>query len=371
MVNHTDKIKPLGGPLVEVNQASATMSAQKADRFMEQADKKATKFDWFGVSKQQNQEDAAELYAKAAAQYKIMKDYNKAGLCYSKSAQCNMSAGNDIEAKSNWREAGKCYRHVDYHKATDAYKNAIQLNLDADRFGQAARLEEEIGDMLAEDDHLDEAIEAYERSADYYEAENDTGNKNKRLLKVAHMCGKAQKWAKAIKIFESTAKASADNNLLRWKVKEYIFKAMLLNMCLLAEDDISKKKRVQWPDEGMELNQRYCDISDIYASARENKLIVQLLGCMPSEIQEFKDAVASYDRICKLDAWCFELVYFIQKYMEDKIHEAPDLGDDMMSGFDEEEQKSNAADKPQANPFDNAANAKDLENAPDLDSDML
>jgi len=333
---------------------------------MEQADKKANKFDWFGVSKQQNQEDAAELYTKAAAQYKIMKDYNRAGLCYSKSAQCNMSAGNEIEAKSNWREAGKCYRHMDFHKAIDCYKNAIQLNLDADRFGQAARLEEEIGDMLAEDEHLDEAIEAYEQSADYYEAENDTGNKNKRLLKVAHMAGRAQKWTKAIKIFEATARSSADNNLLRWKVKEYIFKAMLLNMCLLAEDDLKKRRKVRWPDSGLEINQRYCDISDIYASARENKLIVQLLNCMPSEIQEFKDHVAGYDRICKLEAWCFELVYFLQKYMEDKLHEAPD----MMSGFeegldDEPDEKESAVPPPteQANPFDNAPDA----NAPDLD----
>jgi len=295
-----------------------------------------------------------------------MKDYNRAGLCYSKSAQCNMSAGNEIEAKSNWREAGKCYRHMDFHKAIDCYKNAIQLNLDADRFGQAARLEEEIGDMLAEDEHLDEAIEAYEQSADYYEAENDTGNKNKRLLKVAHMAGRAQKWTKAIKIFEATARSSADNNLLRWKVKEYIFKAMLLNMCLLAEDDLKKRRKVRWPDSGLEINQRYCDISDIYASARENKLIVQLLNCMPSEIQEFKDHVAGYDRICKLEAWCFELVYFLQKYMEDKLHEAPD----MMSGFeegldDEPDEKESAVPPPteQANPFDNAPDA----NAPDLD----
>merc|ERR1712113_152597 len=151
-----------------------------------------------------------------------------------------MAAQNDIEAKASWREAGKCYRHVDYKKAINSYKNAIQLNLDADRFGQAARLEEEIGDMLAEDDHLDEAIESYEQSADYYEAENDTGNKNKRLLKVAHMCGKAKKYEKAIKIFENTAKQSADNNLLRWKVKEYIFKAMLLQICMLGEDEIVK-----------------------------------------------------------------------------------------------------------------------------------
>ena len=202
------------------------------------AEKKANKFDWFGTVKKQNQEDAAEMYAKAAAQYKIIKEYGKAGLCYSRSAQCNMAAENEIEAKGQWREAGKCYRHVDFKKSIEAYKNAIQLNLDADRFGQAARLQEEIGDMMAEDDHFEEAIAAYEQSADFYEAENDTGNKNKRLLKVAHMCGKAKQWNKAIKIFESTAKQSVDNNLLRWKVKEYIFKAMLLQICRLASEDV-------------------------------------------------------------------------------------------------------------------------------------
>jgi len=352
---------------------------QKADKFMIAADKKAQKFDWFGISKQQNQEDAAEMYAKAAAQYKIIKEYGKAGLCYSKSAQCNMAAQNDIEAKASWREAGKCYRHIDYHKAIDAYKNAIQLNLDADRFGQAARLQEEIGDMLAEDDHLDEAIEAYEQSADYYEAENDTGNKNKRLLKVAHMCGKAKKWEKAIKIFENTAKVSADNNLLRWKVKEYIFKAMLLNICMLAEDDIVRKKNVKWPVAGTTINERYCDISDIYAGSRECKLIVQILDCLPTEIQEFKDAIANYDRICKLEAWNFELVYFIEKYMEDKQHEAPDLQNDIMGGYgDEEEQKNDANDMEEPgqdqnkhNPFDNQMNNNDLADAPDLDGDLL
>jgi len=175
------------------------MAMQKADKYLADAEKQANKFDWFGTVKKQNQEDAAEMYAKAAAQYKIIKEYGKAGLCYSKSAQCNMAAENEIEAKGQWREAGKCYRHVDFKKSINAYKNAIQLNLDADRFGQAARLQEEIGDMMAEDDHFEEAIAAYEQSADYYEAENDTGNKNKRLLKVAHMCGRAKQWPKQLK----------------------------------------------------------------------------------------------------------------------------------------------------------------------------
>lgn len=84
--------------------------------------------------------------------------------------------------------------------------------------------------------------------------------------------------------------------------------------------------------------------------------------------------MASYDRICKMDAWCFELVYFIQKYMEDKIHEAPDLANDMMSGFDDEpDEKKDDVPPPdqQANPFNNAPSANDLADAPDLDADLL
>mmetsp|Transcript_25993 Transcript_25993/g.42486 ORF Transcript_25993/g.42486 Transcript_25993/m.42486 type:complete len:361 (-) Transcript_25993:253-1335(-) len=316
------------------------MSLAKADQFMAQADKKANKFDWFGTAKQQNQEDAAELYGKAAAQYKIAKDYGKAGTCYTNAAQCNMAAENEIEAKQAWREAGKCWRHVDFKRAIECYKNAIQLNLDADRFGQAAKLQEEVGDMLAEDEHLKEAIEAYEQSADYFEAENDTGNKNKRLLKVAHMCGKAGDYEKAIKIFENTAKASVDNNLLRWKVKEYLFKAILCHLCLKADDEIVRKKSVKWPEAGTAVQERYCDISDIYASSRESKLATQLIECLPNnDIQAFKDAVASYDKICTLEKWNFELVYNLQKYMNDRLYAAPDLND---FGDDEEQKQNNA-----------------------------
>ena len=45
-----------------------------------------------------------------------------------------------------------------------------------------------------------------------------------------------------------------------------------------------KKKNIKWPQAGKVINERYCDISDIYASSRECKLIIQLLDCLPSEI---------------------------------------------------------------------------------------
>ena len=121
---------------------------------------------------------------------------------------------------------------------------------------------------------------------------------------------------------------------------------------------------MKWPTDGNEINEKYEDISDIYASSRECKLIKQILESLPDNIPEFKDAVAAYDRIAKLESWNFELVYFIEKYMEDKLHEPPDLDNEL--GFDNDEQKEQE-EKPkvqQNNPFDQQADSND---APDLD----
>ncbi|ETO33295.1 hypothetical protein RFI_03812 [Reticulomyxa filosa] len=74
-------------------------------------------------------------------------DQNKvqnAGDCFKKAAECLMAIGNQIEANTQWKEAGKCYRHIDSNLAIDAYNHAIQHFLDDGKFNQAARLHEEV-----------------------------------------------------------------------------------------------------------------------------------------------------------------------------------------------------------------------------------
>jgi hypothetical protein len=66
--------------------------AMKAEKIYKDAESKANSFTWFGMSKEKNAEEAAELYVKAAAQYKIAKDFMQAGLAYEKAAECNMTA---------------------------------------------------------------------------------------------------------------------------------------------------------------------------------------------------------------------------------------------------------------------------------------
>ena len=164
--------------------------------------------------------------------------------------------------------------------------------------------------MLAQDDNVKEAIAAYEKCAQFYQTENDTTycishlvlyvsflaptkkkkkkkfvsiiiafcffstlnmnnirNANKRLLKVAHLAPKTQNYERAIEIFESVAKDSVDNNLLRWKVKEYLYKSLICQLCAGAADDIKNWSKME------QIADRYKDISDIYATSREAKFL--------------------------------------------------------------------------------------------------
>ena len=65
----------------------------------------------------------------------------------------------------------QCFKTV--NRSVSAYRNCVEHYLGSDRFQQAAKLEEEIGDMFAEDEKYKEAMECYEKAADYFRAEND------------------------------------------------------------------------------------------------------------------------------------------------------------------------------------------------------
>lgn len=135
------------------------------------------------------------------------------------------------------------------------------------------------------------------------------------------------------------------------------------------------------------INERYCDVSDIYANSRECKFINAMLDALPMDIDVFKDAFVNYDRVTKLDAWHTELLVFIQKYMEWKTDAPPiDLlvgsggGGGNVDDVYEEQPKSNIFAQADENNYNNSYvsnvnnNTKyeqheppDLSGAPDAD----
>jgi alpha-soluble NSF attachment protein len=52
------------------------------------------------------------------------------------------------------------------------------------------------------------------------------------FLKVAQFAGTLEDYDRAIDLFERVASKSLDNNLTKWSVREYLFKAMICVLCL-------------------------------------------------------------------------------------------------------------------------------------------
>lgn len=99
-------------------------------------------------------------------------------------------------------------------------------------------------------------MQNYQLAADYYKGENSISASNTCLLKVAQFASElevsypiyirylfcnilttcadpayAKRYNVAIETFETVATQSIDNNLLKWNVKDYYFKALLCHLC--------------------------------------------------------------------------------------------------------------------------------------------
>lgn len=71
------------------------------------------------------------------------------------------------------------------------------------RFTMAAKYHQSIAEMYESDPNtLHQAIEQYEKAADYFKGEESTSSANKCMLKVAQYAAQLEDYEKAINIYE-------------------------------------------------------------------------------------------------------------------------------------------------------------------------
>lgn len=117
---------------------------------------------------------------------------------------------------------------------------------------------------------------------------------------------------KAIGYYEKVGKVSIDNNLMKWSVKDYFFKAGICHLasgvCLripmkqnilfanhfLAQDLVATNRALEG----------YRDLDPTFASTREHALLVDLLQAVEQgEPDTFADKLFQFDQLSKLDKW--------------------------------------------------------------------
>jgi len=277
---------------------------ERAEEWLEKAEKRLKAFSLFGGGSTKF-EDAAEYYAKAANLFKMAKKWEQAGGAFIKAAECNLKSQSKHEAATNYINAGNCLKKVNINDAVTCLRTAVEFFTDDGRFSMAAKHQKEIAELFEQELDFEHAMENYQVAADYYEGENSTSNSNSCLLKVAQYAAQLEKYDKAIEIYEKVAKNSLDNNLLKWGVKDYFFKAVL---CYLAASDLVSAKRSL---------DKYQDMDPTFSSQRESKFLTDIITAYEGyDVDAFTQAVVDFDSVTKLDQWKTTILLRIKNHVK-------------------------------------------------------
>jgi len=286
------------------------MSESKGDDLVKMAEKKLTSWNIFSGNKY---EEAAELYAQAAAQFKISKQWSRAGEAYLQAAESSKKAKNEMEATDFYTQAAQAYRKENPEEALRVYNLAAMLHMEQSHFSTAAKIYKSIGELCEEDRNWGGAIEAYSKCADCHAAEDSNASANQALLKVAHYCALVEDYNKAIELYEQISNASLNSPLLVYSVKDYYFKAMLCRMVVSAT---AQSKYGHYEELEAALD-KYKSNYPAFDDTRECKMVTECLHAMQEdEVEKFQDAIIDYDRIIKIDDWKTALLLKVKKAME-------------------------------------------------------
>ena len=268
----------------------------KALEYIKQAEKKLKpSLSNLFKPKEEQLEDAAELYVKAANSYKIIRDYDEAVKAYVLASECSLNSHNQYDAATALVDAAKTLHNEKPELSIEYYGRAIDLFLDEGKFNIVAKYQMIIAEQYekldnSNHDFMNKAISAYELAAEYYASENSNANKNRCFRKIADMSTHQGKYDYAIQKYEEIIRNSLDNNLLKWGVKELF---VLATICHLAnEDTVSAKLALD----------KYCDWDPSVNSTMENQFLNTICRSVDNyDVDMFVDALVKYDSMGKID----------------------------------------------------------------------
>ncbi|KAH6571785.1 hypothetical protein BASA50_005545 [Batrachochytrium salamandrivorans] len=251
-------------------------------------------------------DEAADLYGRAGVSFKLAKKWKQSGDAFMQKALTLDKMGERDDATSAYLEAAKSFKKESPREAVNALEIAVQLLSQKGRFSAAANNQKQIAEIYENDlADMEKAMSAYDQAGEWYSGEDSTAQANACMLKVAMFSATLEQYEKAVDLFERVANKSLDNNLTKWSVREYLFKA---GICILCIGDTVRTKTTF---------DRYISMDNSFGDTREYKLLESLLTAVENEdVEEFQGHIAGFDRLSKLDEWKVSLLLRIKKKMD-------------------------------------------------------
>ncbi|EPS44886.1 hypothetical protein H072_1128 [Dactylellina haptotyla CBS 200.50] len=264
-------------------------------------------FSWFGGNKQDKIEQAAELYAQAANAFRSANQHQEAGAAFEKAAALSKQIGENNDMAGHLVEAFKAYRLSDPAAAARCMREALG-HYAITNIRRAAQNKQTLAEMLEQNPAMKvEAIKEFNEAADWFRNDNAEALANKNYIKAADLSAEVGDYHTAIAKYEEVANASTNNNLMKWSVKDYLFKSAL---CHLATMDVVAAKRA--------ILQVYPNMDAAFSPpAMEAIFLHNLLECVEEkEQQKFFQNVMQYKERYPLDNWKLDILAKIQNTIE-------------------------------------------------------
>lgn len=285
------------------------MTSAKADELFKKAES-AIAGGFLGLSK--DYEKGYERFVSAAAQYKLDKNYHKAGEAYMRAGDCAIKLKNQYEASQAYVDSANAYKKVDIKQATTMLKLAIDMNIENNRLGAAAKLEKEFAEALEKDGNLSEAIEHYQKANNYYHAEDQPQAAIGCKGKIAALYGELDKFAECVTLYEEIAEFYT-NGPMKHQSREPYVRALI---CRAAQ--INNDNRGEMAAECAEAWTTYTQRDPNLRYTREAEFIAKLLESVEeNDIEKFEDGVQMLDELRLLDDWKTHVLLVMKKNFED------------------------------------------------------
>ncbi|KAF3914251.1 hypothetical protein AA313_de0206139 [Arthrobotrys entomopaga] len=255
-------------------------------------------FGWFS-NKQDKIEQAIETYTQAANAFRASNQGNDAGAAFEKAAALSKSINEPNDQANYLTEAFKAYRLTSPPDAARVMRQAL-AHYSLTNIRRAATNKQTLAEMLEQDPNTKhEAIKEYDEAGDWFRNDNAEALANKCYIKAADLSAETGGYFKAINRYEEVARASVNNNLMKWSVKDYLFKASL---CHLASMDMIAAKRA--------IQGEYPTLDNAFTPpSMECLFLNNLLQCVQDgEKEQFNQNVRQYMARYPLDNWKLDML---------------------------------------------------------------
>ncbi|KAI5574696.1 hypothetical protein POPTR_010G181900v4 [Populus trichocarpa] len=282
----------------------------KGDDLEKKAEKKLNGWGIFGSK----YEDAADLFDKAANNFKLAKSWEKAGSTYVKLAQCHLKLDSKHEAASAYVDAAHCYKKTSTSEAISCLVQAVDMFCDIGRISMAARYLKEVAELYESDANIEKSMEFYHKAADFFQNEDVTTSANQCNQKVAEFAAQLEQYQTSIDIYEEIARQSLKNNLLKYGVKGHLLNAGICHLC--KGDVVAITNALE----------RYQEMDPTFSGTREYKLLADIAAAIDEEdVAKFTDVIKEFDSMTPLDSWKTTLLLRVKEKLKAKELEEDDL----------------------------------------------